>query len=271
MVLGHGSNIELSSTNITLGGAVAGCTAILYKYLKPFVINWRRGTQRKKTYWSFLLLVDSSLCGMVALCSGANIVEPYGAACIGFIAAFVFLGVEHVIQHTFGLDDPLGSIAVHLGGGLTGVILLPFFMRKRHGAEDGILYWAGCEEDVFVGNSSEIWNDGDCLYTPFYQLGWHLFGILVISIWTISFSCVIFAPLWYMDILRYHPDTEVRGIDIATHGEPAYPLAATGHGWDTEGQFDVNLMGASTGNIRNVKALMNPHRKSAWNTSSLVR
>ena len=52
------------------------------------------------------------------------------------------------------LDDPLGSIAVHLGGGLTGVILLPFFMRKRHGAEEGILYWAGCEEDVFRGNHS---------------------------------------------------------------------------------------------------------------------
>ena len=74
-----------------------------------------------------------------------------------------------------------------------------------------------------------------------------------------------------MDILRYHPDTEVRGIDIATHGEPAYPLAATGHGWDTEGQFDVNLMNGSSGNIRNVKTLMNPHRKSAWNTSSSVR
>ena len=124
---------------------------------------------------------------------------------------------------------------VHMGGGLTGVILLPFFMRKRHGAEEGIFYWAGCDEDVFRGNHSEVWSDGDCLYTPFYQLGWHFFGIFVISTWTVACSCLIFLPLWYFDLLRYHPDIEVRGIDIAAHGEPAYPLAATGHGWDNEG------------------------------------
>ena len=108
MVLGHGSNIELSSTNITLGGAVAGCTATSYKFLKPYIVNWRRQSRRhskiKKTYWSFLVLVDSCLCGMVALCAGANVVEPYAAACIGFIAAFVFLGLEHLIHKVRGRD-----------------------------------------------------------------------------------------------------------------------------------------------------------------------
>ena len=140
MVLGHGSNIELSSTNIFLGGAVAGCTATSYKFVKPFIVNFKRRSRRnskiKKTYWSFLVLVDSCLCGMVALCAGANVVEPYAAACIGFVSALVFLGIEDLIKRN-ELDDPLGSIAVHMGGGLTGVILLPFFMRKRHGAEIG--------------------------------------------------------------------------------------------------------------------------------------
>ena len=157
-----------------------------------------------------------------------------------------------------------------MGGGLTGVILLPFFMRKRHGAEEGIFYWAGCDEDVFRGNHSKVWRDGECLYTPFYQLGWHFFGIFVISIWTIACSCLIFFPLWYFDLLRYHPDIEVRGIDIAAHGEPAYPLAATGHGWDSEGQFNVNFLN-NTGQSysRNIKALMNPHRDSGWNNNSI--
>ena len=102
------------------------------------------------------------------------------------------------------LDDPLGSIAVHLGGGFTGIILLPFFMRKKFGAEEGILYWSGCDHDTFnstehliqTGSNSSYWNDGDCLHTPFYQLGWHLFGTVIISIWTIACSCLIFFPLW---------------------------------------------------------------------------
>ena len=48
-------------------------------------------------------------------------------------------------------------------------------------------------------------------------------------------SAVTFYGLWYFQILRVDADTEVRGIDISKHGEPAYPTAAYGHGWDTEG------------------------------------
>lgn len=44
-----------------------------------------------------------------------------------------------------------------------------------------------------------------------------------------------FWACWHFRILRVDKDTEVRGIDISKHGEPAYPHAAYGHGWDTEG------------------------------------
>ena len=39
---------------------------------------------------------------------------------------------------------------------------------------------------------------------------------------------------------RVELDIEVRGLDIKKHGEPAYPTAAYGHGWDTEGDFDMS-------------------------------
>ena len=38
---------------------------------------------------------------------------------------------------------------------------------------------------------------------------------------------------------RIDKDTEVRGLDIKKHGEPAYPTAAYGHGWDNEGDLDM--------------------------------
>ena len=169
MALGHGSNIELSSTNMIIGGSISGLTAMLAKYLKTHYYNYKH-KKAKPRYWSFLILVDAVLCGMVAMCSGANIIEPYGAAFIGFVASFVFMGTEHLI-HNLGLDDPLGSIAVHLGGGLTGILLIPFFMRRKYGAIEGILYWEGCEKDIYTGTNSTAWSEGDCLYTPFYQLG----------------------------------------------------------------------------------------------------
>ena len=35
-------------------------------------------------------------------------------------------------------------------------------------------------------------------------------------------------------------DIEIRGLDIKKHGEPAYPTAAYGHGWDAEGDFRMS-------------------------------
>ena len=206
---------------------------------------------------------------MVALCAGANVVEPYAAAFIGFLASFVFMTIEHN-QMKLHLDDPLGSIAVHFGGGILGLFLLPFFMRERYGAEEGMFYWKGCSEDVFtVEKYGEYgnWKDGDCMYTPFYQLGWHLFGALVIILWTAICCVLIFWPLDYFKVLRVEPDTEIRGIDIKVHGEPAYPLAAQGHGYENEGQFSVMALEKAkvSGGLRSTRALVNPNRMYSWN------
>ena len=35
-------------------------------------------------------------------------------------------------------------------------------------------------------------------------------------------------------------DVEIRGLDIKKHGEPGYPTAAYGHGWDEEGSAEAS-------------------------------
>ena len=48
--------------------------------------------------------------------------------------------------------------------------------------------------------------------------------------------------------MRVELDIEVRGLDIKKHGEPAYPTAAYGHGWDAEGDFRMsNLQAGAEG------------------------
>ena len=68
-------------------------------------------------------------------------------------------------------------------------------------------------------------------------------------------------------MLRVEPDTEIRGIDIKVHGEPAYPLAAQGHGYENEGQFSVMALEKAkvSGGLRSTRALVNPNRMSSWN------
>ena len=102
---------------------------------------------------------------------------------------------------------------------------------------------SGCDSDRFnstIHGEFYGWTDGDCMFTPWYQLGWTIFGVIIILLWTLSLSSLIFGVLWYFDILRIDPDTEVRGIDIPAHGEPAYPVAAYGHGWDYEGNISLD-------------------------------
>ena len=40
-------------------------------------------------------------------------------------------------------------------------------------------------------------------------------------------------------LLRVELDVEIRGLDIKKHGEPGYPTAAYGHGWDEEGNAEA--------------------------------
>ena len=51
--------------------------------------------------------------------------------------------------------------------------------------------------------------------------------------------------------MRVELDIEVRGLDIKKHGEPAYPTAAYGHGWDTEGDFRMSNLKAGAENGEN--------------------
>ena len=74
-------------------------------------------------------------------------------------------------------------------------------------------------------------------------------------------------------------DIEIRGLDIKKHGEPAYPTAAYGHGWDAEGDFRMSSKwtnNSSTASLisdlntgtqqgrRDIRALANPNDPNAW-------
>ena len=147
MVLGHSHNIELSATNIILGGSGAGITAMFVRWAGPhlYLLNRQKKLPRRRKrhqYWSFLTLVDSTLCGMVALCPGCNIIPTSGAVFIGIAAGLSYLAIENCLLKC-KIDDPLGSFSVHFGGGVIGVILTPLFMIKEHAGLDGLLFWKG--------------------------------------------------------------------------------------------------------------------------------
>ena len=93
--------------------------------------------------------------------------------------------------------------------GLIGVLMVPFFSMVNDGTE------GKTKGGVFLyGNHPHVWE----------RAGVNLCGALVIIIWSLLWSILIFKVLKYLRLLRISEKTEEAGNDIVKHGESAYPM-----------------------------------------------
>jgi len=196
---GDGGVVALAIVNTILGASTGGMSVLfLTKYL------WHRVGDGK---WSFLMTLNGALAGMVSLCAGCNVYEPWAALVVGAGGGFCFLCV-HTLMLKFKLDDPLDAVAVHGGGGLWGLIMVPFFMSaNREIGERGIFF------------------DGHTGF-PWTVLGVHIAAALAILSWSIFWSTLLFGALKYTKMLRVSTEMEFKGMDLVKHGEAAYPAGA---------------------------------------------
>jgi Amt family ammonium transporter len=69
------------------------------------------------------------LAGLVAVTPAAGVVQPYGALALGVIASgLCYIAIS--LKNKLGYDDSLDAFGVHGIGGITGAIILSFFIRK---------------------------------------------------------------------------------------------------------------------------------------------
>nr|XP_054761819.1 putative ammonium transporter 1 [Lytechinus pictus] len=194
---GDGEAVALAIVNTIISGAFAALTSMIC-----------RRVGFSGSYWSLLTTINGGLTGMVAICAGCNVVYAWGAAAIGSVAGITYILWSSAVIR-LRIDDPLDAVAVHLGGGLWGVLATPIFMT------DGILF------DI----SNRI---------PWLHFAWNLLGVIVIFTWTALLSFIMFGALRCLRILRVDPEMEKKGLDIPKHGEPAYPLSSYGSGWEDD-------------------------------------
>uniref|UniRef100_H2YUI0 Ammonium transporter n=1 Tax=Ciona savignyi TaxID=51511 RepID=H2YUI0_CIOSA len=193
---GDGNVVALSVMNTVLGGASGAIVAML-------VYKTTDAIRGEDHYWSLLITINGGLAGMVSMCAGCNDMLPWAAVVIGTIAGLAFMGWHHLMLFC-KIDDPLDAVAVHLGGGLAGVLLAPIFVMK------GL---TSPETQQHVGKN------------PAYLLiifGWNLLGAVAIIGWTVAISTLLFGSMKLLGVLRVSEADELRGLDEIKHGEPAY-------------------------------------------------
>ena len=144
------------------------------------------------------------LSGMVSLCGGCNLYEPWAALIVGGFGGVGFM-IVHFGMLRLKLDDPLDAVAVHGAGGLVGILAVPWFMVAN----------------LEIGQRGILWDGHES--HPWMVLGYNIVGALVIALWSSFWSALLFGSLYFFKMLRVSPDDEFKGMDLIKHGEAAYP------------------------------------------------
>jgi Amt family ammonium transporter len=143
---------------------------------------------------------SGAVAGLVAITPCAGFVSVMPALLIGFLAGVIcYLAIG--LKRSFGFDDALDVVAVHLVGGITGSLLLGFFA-------DTAINAAG-HDGVFNGGGGEL-------------LGNQAVAVLATLVFSFVVTFVIAKVIDMTWGLRVDEAAENEGLDLSQHAETAY-------------------------------------------------
>ena len=142
--------------------------------------------------------------GLVGITPAAGFVEPWAALIIGFITAPCCFFAISIAKRKIGYDDALDAFGCHSVGGVVGGILTGIFCVPE-------LSWTDFGGLIYTGDPS--------------LLGCQLLGIVITLVLVVVGGLVIGLAVkaLFKGSLRVSEEAEARGLDVASHGESAYP------------------------------------------------
>ena len=142
--------------------------------------------------------------GLVGITPAAGFVEPWAAIVIGACTAPCCFFAISVAKRKIGYDDALDAFGCHSVGGVVGGLLTGIFCVPE-------LSWTDFGGLLYTGDPSLLLSQ--------------LLGILVTLVFVVVGALVIgfVVRMVYDGSLRVSEADEARGLDVAAHGESAYP------------------------------------------------
>jgi ammonium transporter, Amt family len=138
---------------------------------------------------------NGALAGLIAICSGSDVVHPFGALVIGSIAAIIFIFGFKWETERLKIDDVLGVWPLH---GITGT-------------------WGGIATGIFgsryLGGLGGVSMTAQCI------------GSLAAAIFAIICGATVYSTLKSVIGIRLTEEEEARGADLSIHSISASPEA----------------------------------------------
>jgi Amt family ammonium transporter len=141
-------------------------------------------------------MASGILAGLVVITPAAGVVTPAGAVALGFMASLLCYGAIR-LKNRLGYDDTLDVFGVHGIAGMTGAILLTFFIRAA---------------DMPAGHDT------------FSQLAVQVLGVAVTLAYCAAVTVVLVVVIQKVFGLRLGATGEMAGMDHELHGEHGYGL-----------------------------------------------
>ncbi|MBI4297944.1 MAG: ammonium transporter [Chloroflexi bacterium] len=161
-------------------------------------------------YWNFartgkmdiVIGCNGALAGLVGITAPCAFVAPWAAVVIGAVAAPVMLFTAYFVERVLRVDDAVGAVAVHAGGGIWGLLSVGIFA-------DG----------TYLGVSGLIKGQAG-------QLALQIIDIAVLLAWALGTGFLTFWAIKKTIGLRASREEELEGLDVPEHGMEAYPVEA---------------------------------------------
>lgn len=143
------------------------------------------------------------LAGLVAVTPAAGVVQPYGAMALGILASLAcYMAIQ--LKNRMGYDDSLDAFGIHGIGGITGALLLTFFIRPSWMSEA-------------AAASGGTW-------TLLSQLGVQALAVAIAILYS---AVATFILIWLLNkVVRFRSteEEEMAGLDRTYHGERGYGM-----------------------------------------------
>lgn len=130
------------------------------------------------------MALNGVLAGLVGITASADVLSPGAAMLVGAISGVIVVG-SILFFDRIGIDDPVGAISVHGICGTWGTL------------------------------AAGIWGEG--------RLLWQIVGCLAYAIVAFAVSFLLFSLVKLIMGVRVSAEEEDEGLDIAEHGQQAYP------------------------------------------------
>ncbi len=191
---------------LSAGGLAASAFVVTNTAAAAAALAWMFAEWMHHGKPTLLGAVSGAVAGLVAITPAAGFVSPLSSIVIGLVGGTLCYLAVGVIKKKIAYDDSLDAFGIHCVGGVWGALATGIFASRAINAAgaDGLL----------SGNPA--------------QLGLQAVGVLATIAFAAVFTFIILKLVGLVMRLRATEEEQELGLDLAMHGEDAYPDIVAG-------------------------------------------